>query len=801
MDRSLDGSMPPRPDVEFDFNLPHDIDAEHDMHQSSSDTQGYQDDMEDIRHTAEPNDSFSRYKQNIDEQHLNYNVLPKGFSDDEDTEEGFDSFWSSHQARTLPPKNKKSPKRSSEDGDDEASPMTKKFRKSLFGGSAPAEEDEEAHVNRQPQYHPPGQEDDLHEPKTPGLRNPMTSLTLEQKEREETPFERPFNLGFGLETSDRGSISPTPAPEAAEGNLTISPDTRPVYDFRQNIERKKTFTYVDQDNSGNFDPIEDAKRNFQRAKAAKAAKAAQPKKGKREPRENIMKCIVNLEFKAFGNVRNITNDEDNWPEDWSDIDSDTERELQEYRDFFRHCTPGCETQLPIEDPSGQVDDMTGYPVARGCKACRKHGLDCSMVDGGTYPCQQCLDENDRCEPIVPPTENGYCKQCVDDGQEFCSFENDPDQAICDYCSVNDLICEALPPTEYRAHRIRIDEIMYGEDRPYAACTVCRREKKRCSLKKKTDKPPCKYCKKHSIGCTFYDIPKTEHKKKGKGIAVDPTEGEAPEVSMPDSAMFSPEDLADLFSKDEEWEESRSPTPEVEMEDAEGHRGKLFKIKTSFAHPIKFSGLANTTDCNFCELPSFGFVGHFEKEAHVIRWYGGLGYTEVAGGHAENHGSTTLCQSCTIGRAQIISCPEHDMRHMFPNDTIPNFDETFSDLLDISDSPSPADVQAQLQRWCSMCFSPATFICCESQISLFSADDEDTIITGCGLRLCSRCEFKLREVFDGDTSVMAATLDREPKAKKEDEDMDGQIVRADVGFLSAEGLLMKNLENQANQADL
>ena len=89
-----------------------------------------------------------------------------------------------------------------------------------------------------------------------------------------------------------------------------------------------------------------------------------------------------------------------------------------------------------------------------------------------------------------------------------------------------------------------------------------------------------------------------------------------------------------------------------MEDTDGHKGMLTKIKTSFSHPIHFGAIENTTDCNFCELPIFGFVGLFEKEVHVIRWYSGLGYTEVGGGHAEN-GPTTMCQVCNIGKLYLV----------------------------------------------------------------------------------------------------------------------------------------------------
>lgn len=392
------------------------------------------------------------------------------------------------------------------------------------------------------------------------------------------------------------------------------------------------------------------------AKAAKAAKAAQHfRKGKqRTPREMVMKCIVKLRIERFGNVKNITDDEENWPGDWSDVDCETERELQEYRAFFRRNTPDRNMQLPIQDPRSEVEDLTGHPVARGCTSCRIHGTDCSLVAGGTYPCQHCCDQDQDCEPIIPATEKGRCKQCVDDGNDYCSFGDEPGQAICDHCAEDEHICEALPPVGYRAERIIIDEVIYTEDRPYIQCTNCRREKKRCSLKKKTDRPPCKYCKKHNIGCTFYEIPKVAKGKKVKVKGL--TEGDAPEVAVPDHDYFTKEDLDDLYGEDVQMG-SRSPTPEIEMEDNTGHKGRLTKIKTSFAHPIQFSTVENTSDCNFCDIPVFGFVGHFEREVHVIRWYGEHGYTEVGGGHAENQrGGTTMCQSCTIGKSHFTCFP-------------------------------------------------------------------------------------------------------------------------------------------------
>ncbi|KAI4666315.1 uncharacterized protein J4E79_002352 [Alternaria viburni] len=797
MAQMVDQNMPPRPEVEFDFNLPHGIDSEVSLSNEPDNIvpQTDHEPMEDVQQTVEQDDALGPLLQDSAQHDMNYNTLEEGFSDDEDAPKAFDRSWTAHQARRSSPKSKKSPR--TDDGDDEPSPRTKKPRQSLFGGLA--EEVEEDRFDdlfeEQPDDHLVDEEVDLPETEMPrqSIGNRMSSLNLDQEEKEADPFEQQFNLGFEQPgDSDREGMSSRGSPAPSDGEIVIPPDTQPAYGLRQGIDRKKTYTYVDQDASGNFDPAQEAQNKalkLKQAKAAKAAKAANRlKKGKqRAPQENIMKCIVKLPFESFGNVRNLTNEEDNWPDQWSDIDSEAERELQEYRDFFRRRTPDRTIQHPIEDPRAEVDDLTGHPVARGCTSCRNNDTDCSLVSGGTYPCDGCFDMAQECEPIISPTEKGRCKQCVEDRNERCSFEDEPRQAICDHCAENEYICEALPPVDYRAERIRIDEIIYTPNRPHIQCTHCRLEKKRCSLKKKTDKPPCKRCKKNHIGCTFQDIPKVVKEKKKRVLG--PTEGDAPEVAVPDHDYFTKEDLEDMYGEDVPMF-SRSPTPELEMEDEVGRKGKLTTIKTCFAHPIQFGGQKDTSDCNFCEIPNFGFTGLFEKEVHVIQWHNGMGYTEVGGGHAENS------NGAPPGRVQIVACPGHEIQHIFPNGMTPDFDQTAADLLDSAETST--GVQQQLQRWCSMCFTPATFTCRTHQISLF-----DQEIEGCGLRLCIGCQVRLTQKFNNDSSIMAETLDLEPKASA-DEDMDPEnsmVVRADVGFLCQEGLLMRSLGHEAEESEL
>jgi hypothetical protein len=554
-------------------------------------------------------------------------------------------------------------------------------------------------------------------------------------------------------------------------------------------------TYLDSDKTGNYDPSQEARiksLQLQKAKAAKAAKKKGKGKGKEKvEKDHVMKCIVKLRIKAFGNVRNLTEDEENWPQGWSDIESDYEADTANIREFYRHTTPNPDVQTPIEDAKGEIDDLTGHPAARGCKNCRKEDVDCSMVEGGAYPCDQCEDEECECIPILEPTVKGRCKQCAVDGQD-CSFEEDPDKAVCDHCTEHEFICEALPPRGYKTPRTSIDDVMYGPDRKHVQCTFCRMEKKRCSLKKKTDKPPCKHCKKNGIGCTFYDLPKTGRESKAvakaKAKAVGPTEGDAPEVSMPSSSIFSPEDLEDMM-REEDNQTSREPTPEIEMEDEAGNKGQLTKVKTSFAHPIKFS--TQESDCSFCEMPAFGFVGHFEREVHVIAWYSGLGYTETGGGWCEERGATTMCETCTYARIQITCCPDHEIQAMFEDNETPDFDLLAEELCS---AEALEDRRYQLQRWCSMCFMPARWGCGTVQPAI-TLDGSDIETTGCGLRLCDKCVGDLRDVHGGKVEDLAAEMDLvRPKVSEEDEqtgNLEGKA-RADVGFLRVGGLMMRNV---------
>ncbi|KAH8730575.1 hypothetical protein GQ44DRAFT_644745 [Phaeosphaeriaceae sp. PMI808] len=738
--------MPPRPECEFHFDLPQGIDSD-EILPSDGDQEVYslsQDDLTLVESVQERNGGHQTL-------YVNDTVLSS----------------------------RKSPRRL--DFDDHLHieiPRAKKPRQSLFGG--PMAEDKEKHQGDNLSH----QNGENNVPETPRneIRQRMSSLTLNQQNSGDLP-DPLIKINFNLDASGETPPSSVSSRAQSEEPPIIPPDNQPVYELRKNINRAKTITHIDTDKTGNYDPAHEAKLKALRLQRAKANKAA--KKKRKEKKPQIPKFIIKLRFAdRFGDVRNITNEEENWPEGWSESDSGRKPELKKNCRLYRCNTPGVEVQKTIQDPSGDVDDLTGYPAARGCRCCRRFEKACSMIEGGSYPCQQCEDEEEDvvCEPILNSTVKGGCKRCIYE-DEICSFENDPDQSRCDTCAENDQICEAIPPKGYKAPRASINDIMYGPDRKHTQCTVCRIEKRNCSLKTKSNRPPCKTCKKNGLGCTFYDLPNSKVDKKvaTKNKVLDPVHDDAPEVFIPNKQTFSAKDIEDMMTIHNEDAVSRETTPEMTMEDEAGNVGVVTQINSSFSHPLHFNA---TADCNFCEMPGFSFVGHFERTVHVIKWDSGLGYTELGGGHSEDKGATNMCDDCTNLRLQILFCTGHNFVSI-PHNAAHDFDTVAEDLF--SAEPGSPEAQHELQRWCSLCFSVAKFACMTAQ-ALVTGDGE---VPSCGARLCNRCMEALQNRHSWDFQALVVSMDAQPKTKENGQNgaLEGKA-RADAALLSREGLLLK-----------
>jgi hypothetical protein len=268
----------------------------------------------------------------------------------------------------------------------------------------------------------------------------FSSLNLDQQEVQGDDDERAassLDLGAMLGQSQHYA-SPRLSPVLSDREETerrsdsevpaYTDDPVESYGLRRNINRQgAASTHIDVDQSGNYDPTEEARKKTLKARIARQAKQAnkkeKPKKANDEPKgERKPKLIFKRKIEAMGTVLNITDNQDNWPDGHSIIDPEDAAEREELLAFFRKDSPTPVCNLHISDPAGEYDDLTGHPAIRGCKKCRSVGNNCTMVEDGEYPCQECVGNNIECDALLESGVFGPCKRCVEQGQT-CSFEN------------------------------------------------------------------------------------------------------------------------------------------------------------------------------------------------------------------------------------------------------------------------------------------------------------------------------------------------------------------------------------------
>jgi len=660
-----------------------------------------------------------------------------GFSDDEGQESAFDRSFKGSKLKSLSTKQQKSPLRYADEEDTLKSPNVKKQRvfASIFGGPSQELDAEPEKTPRTPREH---------------VRESLSNLELNHRDDEQPQREKLFptrepseRLTFNLtetmfrDTNEdtRRSLTPLFSSKSNKEARLIKEFEGPIeaYGLRTGIDRRVATTAIDIDRSGDYDPREEHKSQMQRSKPKR-------RKGKQKAtQEKKPKFIVRLQMgNARGTVENIFEDSEHfWPDNHSDFDSEDERQAQKSRVAARF-----EPQIPIPDPRGEGKDLTGHPAARGCKVCRLHKQRCSMMVDGIYPCIECSEDNEECTPIMA-TDSTY-------------------------------------------RRVDLDQLLYGKERKWASCTHCRQSKRVCTLKSKTDKPPCSQCKKRKLGCTFYDI--------GAGCSV----GKKVDT-FSQWRYFKEEEVDDLMENlaNQEIFHHDKSIGDLEMEDEQGQKEYMKSIWTSFAHPMRFNLDGNSDagfeDCDFCTNPTFGMIGHFEREVHVIEWANKCGFSEVVGGHRDaGENCTSMCSVCTNSRLQINCCESHTIRPIVHQDA--TFEIAFDDLL--SAPVGITAIQHKLQRWCSMCFDIAKSECCTIQPSIKLEGPgiaSPSILEGCGLRFCDRCAYEFHYTFKDNLHEMVVAFDKMPKVREDGGHDCRGVVRADVGLLKTDGLIMAQLD--------
>ena len=230
-------SLQDRPEVTFDFNLPHGIDVE-----ESNGQQGAQQCMQlhidsdgnnhmsglfgDDKPSTARSNNLCTGDQDSNDLEMNFRQLSPGLSDDEGSIEAFDRSWESHEAKKQAAKDAKAakaakgtklPRRSENEDEAESSDArAKKPRQSLFIRSDAEMKEEE-------------QVDNLFAPATPvqGIGNRISSLNLDQQENGEEAMEASMITGFGLACSDIGSVRNSPVP--SDDEVVTRPEvSRPV---------------------------------------------------------------------------------------------------------------------------------------------------------------------------------------------------------------------------------------------------------------------------------------------------------------------------------------------------------------------------------------------------------------------------------------------------------------------------------------------------------------------------------------------------------------------------------------------
>jgi hypothetical protein len=187
------------------------------------------------------------------------------------------------------------------------------------------------------------------------------------------------------------------------------------------------------------------------------------------------------------------------------------------------------------------------------------------------------------------------------------------------------------------------------------------------------------------------------------------------------------------------------------------------------------------------------------------------YSELAGGHGEEYGPTHMCSTCTLSRAQTVLCPSHEWSFtptdLFTANGILDLtpeqlrsgaaDEigalSYEIMVDelISTQPYDPSMRDVMAKWCSFCLAPCCVRCACKQPSIMDAEAE---LEGCGAAACGKCWIRITEEFRNDTSAFARAKNGDRKARKKRDPFEKNTTRADVGFLDAEGILMKTVES-------
>ncbi|OBT69773.1 hypothetical protein VE03_00922 [Pseudogymnoascus sp. 23342-1-I1] len=600
------------------------------------------------------------------------------------------------------------------------------------------------------------------------------------------------------------------------------------YGFRKNVERRvfKGSGVMDYDESGNYDPNEEATANRRPAKKKKAT--VKPGMAEGGP----------MQYDSQGEEILPSIEEDVSAKE-SSADPKNGKGSKE------------KTISAAGRKKGKGKAKEPQVTDEPCSACRHFGLECSILDDpDQFPCTTCSEEGIPCVVKNPQTPEAKAarRSALANAKKKKNQQArvQREQKKKKGKSLVQLVAQRAAP--------KIDP----KYRKYVSCAPCRAaDSSHCSLKTRDDIGPCKRCKSKNSACTFED----KVIKLGKAGTKDGKVGKA-------ANKASSKGRKNLLMRS-------VPRPRAPPKKKEKVPDGMFKttIKTSFCHPITFDVCEdfNSGKCQFHTTTAFPMLGLGEKVD--IEVYGPKNpspanpfvYTECSrrvavapdeeepdeegekgGEREEAEGSeegeyggeeeeeqeeeegeerppnkkaedidyedpTYICTSCTFDRQRILFCDTHRICAIAGLKHPRDFDYNAAVLRIWRDQISGMGANtAKDVLWCSICVSPAFYECCSA--------DRYVGEVGCGLLLCEVCaqglcggEDRLKGLLDEMAEeqtrnpfmpiqnrrsvVQQVTLDT--LIDRADRDLiryeDG--IRADAGFLTNGGELKRWMESQ------
>ena len=559
------------------------------------------------------------------------------------------------------------------------------------------------------------------------------------------------------------------------------------YEFRPQTRGNKsgfTTTWIDEDQTGDFDPSEELRRRRLQDRKVRARRLGcdrtriQPFPSCDEgdaddeapPKVSTRPSLIcSLKFESEAGRAKFKELVENLPPETPTSDGYSLRK-RKHSSAFRARDVQETAQVRS---SGLPDDPTGHPAARGCWGCANLGHRCPLLDDELgWPCYTCWEDGEDCGLIQPPSMKRGCQHCerrrVDCSYKYTFNHGD----TCQQCQDAGHYCIAGPFPGTIRTRLRYDRDWekypfsiqpLAKLRKVTACTECREADRECSFALiARSGEACESCKTTGDNCTVKSLKRSHHPK--------PKRAEKEKTKPDEDVAATTQDKVTTPSKEDvisTFPQSRTTSEHPKKPDP---KGSMKHITTKFSHPIVFNCEEQTSGepCDFCADATFALRGHEVREVEVIEWSDGSGLTEVHGGHGgDGVPNTRVCTSCILERLPIIDCPKHEIR-LLPGRRPTPADEAaaFSDLL--------SGTAPKNRHWCSICPILALYEC-------HTVSDEGE---GCGLKLCDDHMVSLMREFDGNLQTMLIELKDEPTEKR----ILG--LRADYEFLKEDGLLMR-----------